>query len=451
MGFAQNSLKRFSIKGLHGDKDISFSFDGPYKIIVSENGTGKTTALNSLFFALSGQFNKLSQVDFIELELVTESDSVKIKREELSFYIPESLSEMPAISRLTKYLGEELVGKLVEKVANGLPVRELRTTKEFRVAMSRYPGPSSDIMRSLSKANYFISKGDLFTGKLAEKKEKIKSMIPLEVFYLPTYRRVEEDLQSLGYDGDFESNQEQLIQFGMRDVSRRLKNITAEIKESAVTWYSKMSGRMLDELMTGVNIDREKIDKIKNPDALEIVLDRLGKNISKDRKADIIELVQSEKIYSERYNSLAYFLSNLVEVYDQQREKDNKIQAFVDVANKYLVGKEIQYDESNVTIDVVNIRTGKDVLLEKLSSGEKQLISIFSKLYLESSAQNFIIFDEPELSLSIEWQKTLLPDIIASGQCGFLIAATHSPFIFENELDQYAEALPVEYREVESE
>lgn len=45
------------------------------------------------------------------------------------------------------------------------------------------------------------------------------------------------------------------------------------------------------------------------------------------------------------------------------------------------------------------------------------------------------MFDEPELSLSIEWQKMLLPDIIDSGKCKFLLAVTHSPFIFDNDLD----------------
>jgi hypothetical protein len=32
----------------------------------------------------------------------------------------------------------------------------------------------------------------------------------------------------------------------------------------------------------------------------------------------------------------------------------------------------------------------------------------------------------------------LLPDIIDSGRCKLLIAATHSPFIFNNKLDSYA-------------
>ena len=65
-------------------------------------------------------------------------------------------------------------------------------------------------------------------------------------------------------------------------------------------------------------------------------------------------------------------------------------------------------------------------------------MSLFSKIYLEEHKSITVLFDEPELSLSIEWQKQLLPDIISSEKCKFLLAVTHSPFIFKNELDKYA-------------
>ena len=67
---------------------------------------------------------------------------------------------------------------------------------------------------------------------------------------------------------------------------------------------------------------------------------------------------------------------------------------------------------------------------------------MFSKIYLSDANKKFIVlFDEPELSLSMTWQKQLLPDVVNSGKCEFLLAVTHSPFIFDNELDQYAISL----------
>lgn len=442
-------IKSYSVLGLHGDKDVELFFDSAYKILVAENGTGKTTVLNSLFYLLTGQYQKLSQIEFDQIRLVfSNSESVELSRDDIFVEMPSNLEKNIHYNRLKQALGDDLARALLERALNVDNLRDIRATREFRAANNQFPGSSMEIHRILERVRRELSGEDLFSSALSEKKNKIKELVPFDVFYLPTYRRVEEDLQRLGYEGEFSDGQEQLIHFGMRDVSRRFKKITSEIIESAVTWYSRISGRMLDELMTGVSVDREKIEKISNPEALRIVLDRVGPNISEERKYEILSLVQSENIHNDKYNALAYFLSNLIEIYDQQRDKDNRIKEFVGITNKYLVGKEIQYDESNVTITVVNTRTEKEVLLEKLSSGEKQLISILSKLYLESNRKSLIIFDEPELSLSIEWQKTLLPDIISSGQCGMLLAATHSPFIFQNELDCFAEALNVSYREV---
>ena len=79
--------------------------------------------------------------------------------------------------------------------------------------------------------------------------------------------------------------------------------------------------------------------------------------------------------------------------------------------------------------------------LQQLSSGEKQIVSLFSKIYLEDSLNSIIIIDEPELSLSLNWQKMLLPDIIQSNKCDLLVTVTHSPFIFDNEFDVFAKEM----------
>ena len=84
------------------------------------------------------------------------------------------------------------------------------------------------------------------------------------------------------------------------------------------------------------------------------------------------------------------------------------------------------------------LKTEQEIDIKYLSSGEKQIVSIFSKIYLEDCNNFILLFDEPELSLSIEWQEMLLLDVLKSGKCDLLLAATHSPFIFNNELDKTA-------------
>ena len=94
------------------------------------------------------------------------------------------------------------------------------------------------------------------------------------------------------------------------------------------------------------------------------------------------------------------------------------------------------YNESKIELNICN-DDGDIIDLDDLSSGEKQIISIFSKLYLELTSPVIFIIDEPEISLSINWQKEFLIDIYKSGKVSLLLAATHSPFIFKNELFDY--------------
>ena len=66
-----------------------------------------------------------------------------------------------------------------------------------------------------------------------------------------------------------------------------------------------------------------------------------------------------------------------------------------------------------------------------------------ARLYL-SDKQKIVLIDEPELSLSLDWQRKVLPDIIKSEMVVQLLAITHSPFIFENELDSCARSLKIQ-------
>ena len=49
-------LGSFRIFGLHGYKNVSLNFTGPARIVIAENGMGKTTILSALHAFLSANF-----------------------------------------------------------------------------------------------------------------------------------------------------------------------------------------------------------------------------------------------------------------------------------------------------------------------------------------------------------------------------------------------------------
>ncbi|OUI82220.1 hypothetical protein HK22_13860 [Gluconobacter sp. DsW_056] len=78
--------------------------------------------------------------------------------------------------------------------------------------------------------------------------------------------------------------------------------------------------------------------------------------------------------------------------------------------------------------------------LDALSSGEKQMISLFAKMFLYPN-KKIVLIDEPELSLSIDWQREILVDVLGAPSCSQVIAITHSPFVFDNDLEPFAGAI----------
>ncbi|EPB4339282.1 AAA family ATPase [Enterobacter kobei] len=74
------------------------------------------------------------------------------------------------------------------------------------------------------------------------------------------------------------------------------------------------------------------------------------------------------------------------------------------------------------------------VIFDNLSSGEQQLLLMFSRIISKISFGNVILIDEPEVSMHIEWQQKLpqLFDMISEAYHASFVVATHSPIIINS-------------------
>lgn len=442
-------IKSFEIIGLHGDRDIRIDFDSETRILVAENGTGKTTILAMVVDTLKGRWSRLTKFRF---------DSIRIGFDDGYIGAIDFKSLQRArhghsgiVSVLASELGREAMNDLVNSVMNS-SADEGSTSSRLRSAARSLHIPPRALQREIRRQLLGLEDADLFLTDPSRKPPKViaqvSSRLPDSVLYFPTYRRVEEDLHSLGYVRREIDSDEQLIHFGMSDVRERIQRITGQIKDSAVEWYSKVSGRMLSQLLDGPGDPEE--DALQDSERIRILLARVSDHVSENDRERIVQLVADRRIREPRYSFLAYFLANLMPVWNQQSLLDDRIKSFVAICNRYLVDKEFKYNESLVSLEIVHKRTGRQIGLENLSSGEKQIVSLFSGLTLEPTPGSAIVIDEPELSLSIKWQRQLLPDILSCSHCSLLLAATHSPFVFDNELDENAMPLSLSFREQEA-
>jgi ABC-type lipoprotein export system ATPase subunit len=78
-----------------------------------------------------------------------------------------------------------------------------------------------------------------------------------------------------------------------------------------------------------------------------------------------------------------------------------------------------------------------DIVLDDLSSGEKQLIFLFCAALVARSSRSLIIIDEPELSLNYKWQRMIASSLLAISKTSRaqFIMASHSIEILSRHRD----------------
>jgi predicted ATPase len=94
------------------------------------------------------------------------------------------------------------------------------------------------------------------------------------------------------------------------------------------------------------------------------------------------------------------------------------------------IGDMFEHKGIHITAGITFGDAKKAIQSDRLSAGEKQLLSF---LCYNTFSENTVIFiDEPELSLHVDWQRLLLPTLLAHEQDNQYFIATHTPFIYAN-------------------
>jgi predicted ATP-binding protein involved in virulence len=431
-------IKKFEVLGLFGTDNVSIPFDDDnIKILVGENGLGKTQILNLFYYTLTTDFFRLNEFNFSKLKLYFSNDkSIEIPKSQIRELV-EIIYENPFVKDLIDEIGYSQFEMLRNKFRYDSNNFSNYLNKVILSSKSKY-------LRYKELKRIFEDSDRLFNPFFDERKKIIKNELQkTEILYFPTYRRIEKELYNQEYvEDDFNMNEENtLIRFGMDDVKRRFNfvqnKINKHLKEGLAQFTKDILIVVIDNEQASESLN-DIYQKINESD-IDIILSRVGDLLPNVQKDAVKNIVANKEIK----NRLSlHLLQKLVDIYEKQKEQDQSVKLFRDICNKYLIDKKVFYDESNIKIDIKSDRTHEELDLKYLSSGEKQIISMFSKVYLSDSDKRFIVlFDEPELSLSMLWQKQLLPDILNSKKCDLLLAVTHSPFIFDNELDKYAVGL----------
>lgn len=452
-------VNQLKITGLFGNRDVSLSFSDGCRILIGENGLGKTTILSILNEVLCGNIENLVEFDFKELSI-----SFLNSASDFNFHMDIIRGYAEARKRVAEDTSSDGLSKFETELFNQ-GFNDI-SADSIRDLLQSYP----DIEKSLDA--FMIDAPALLSSFIKDYFQIFKyrhelSRFNLKVLYLPTFRRVEADIKKIlkrhsqkplsnktKLEGFFFNHlrtesewysfeQSSVIKFGMKDIDELIQSMLKRISNLSIKGYADVSGKMITQLLDSgqEDIGIHPIDAGQ----IKIILQRVGKSIGENERRLLIESLNEDAL--SRNTHLAYFLSSLSRVYKKTEVFDKSLKDFRDVCNEFLFDKMFHYDESHIKMGLYfknDKNMKRQISLDKLSSGEKQLISLMAISYLQINKNLVFLMDEPELSLSIFWQKRLLPSIFNAKNCSLLVAATHSPFIFDNDLREFAQG-PDEY------
>lgn len=383
-------FSKFDIKQLYGDQNISIPIEDNRLILVAKNGASKTTILKMIFLFLTKQWEKLSNYEFHSVTATIDGNEYKFDRQAYQF----SQSPQYKIVELSKEF-PLYSGFISETLASWNSSEILEISNHVEIAAERYDIPPGLLAKLLN--TLIVSKGN-----------DLNFTWDHYLLYLPTFRRIEEEFNII-----------------FSDFNTLLNNYIRELQPQLEEFDSDTDG----------DVDIEINGVLKNS---PFVHNSIFYNLWQSRDLERW-LNKKENLYLELaefgMEDIAYKVKSILE------EKENKLtlerlSQYINVCNKYLSPeKSLQLKDNLLFV----VGKSHSMELNKLSSGEKQIVALFFHLYLEDN-KPFVIIDEPEISLSLRWQKDIINDIIDAEVSG-LIVATHSPFVISEAIKPFSHSV----------
>lgn len=375
------------------DNDSTISFDiTRNNIFYGNNGKGKTRVLKTIELlhglAKSMDYNALiSQLN--DLNLSNLKINQKNHTQLFSKYEENVLKDQEMLSQFIEN-NEELFSQII----NNLKI--LSNTNYSPVYRRRF----SPILIKLEG--------------VVNKKENMSISEFKDIFvtisrFLPSRDRVFEERLEL-FDHNYEMLKNDLLHLS-RYATGKLREFELEIREQ-----SQIARRELQE---------EK----------ERVLNALGKKGARYLTVD--SNLEAEKIFKELSHKFEELNSQYLRSIWLNRDNINNKEKIESYKNKFSLFNKIIANYNNIRIEfdfnemIIFFKDGKRIDFFKLSSGEKRISIIFLNLIF--SDEDIILIDEPEISLSLDYQNKIVRDIMQlTSESKKVMIATHAPYIYED-------------------
>ena len=376
-------LKSVSIRGLNNKLDCDFEFHNDINIVTGINGCGKTTFLKILWYAISGNIERLiSEISFKSFNLETSNFFLSLNKNQSDIE--------------WRYTANEIQQNGDFNLVEFNPVGGIEVLQSLILESSK----SSLFFPTFRRieGGYSIMNPKIISSTSISNSSPIRT--PSSNFIPPSSLSLLENPKPIGLISSFTSYSRSNSSKMVRDESNRDTSIKNE--------FDKLSNRlsMLEHKFI-CSISTHDLGLLLNSRYIEIS----SKTNEEFLKFSALMSRQIENIESDIVSSK----QDALDILSRLQQENNAVN---NIRNELLRPFEILSDLVIKVMHYKGVRLDDFILGELndsidsrlLSAGEQQMLSFlcYNAFYEDS----IIFIDEPELSLHLDWQRRLFPNLM---------------------------------------
>jgi ABC-type lipoprotein export system ATPase subunit len=412
-----NFVKSLNIVGLHGQFDISCELQDGVNVIFGKNGTGKTTLLHVIANVLNRDFIRFSALEFKSIEVeFSDGNSIKIETEKIPkndhfhYFIivnGEKINKKEIcplglrrdLERNRRFFREEEEEYFFQQELEKIPKVGLSAAyfPAFRTAIDAWAINQEDEARRPPRRH--LGQG--------AKTEFARSLFGQ---FVP----------SLDYPATVEIEQE---------LNEKIKTAITNVSRADRTYFGRVPSKILESFSNNEHalVDTEEIfqgieELSRKFQEYPIQVESLSANLSESIRS-LPDDPGKKLVAGLVLSAYQEALSHIVAI---QEQSFSEVERYLKSVNTFLENKSLQISQIGSSRRGINLSRysspsivmkldGDDSrpmnMSQTLSSGERQIVTLIYAT-TKMSQRDIVLVDEPEISLNVDWQRKLLPEMV---------------------------------------